>query len=40
MWQDIVITISNLLFTYALFPQIYHGFKTRKSGIVIQALSQ
>jgi len=36
MWEDIVITLANLLFTYALVPQVYHGFKTKKSGIVLQ----
>ena len=36
IWQDIVITIANLLFTYALIPQVYHGFKTKKGAMVFQ----
>jgi glycerol-3-phosphate responsive antiterminator len=36
VWQDITITIANLLFTYALVPQVYHGFKTKKKTVVIQ----
>lgn len=36
IWQDIVITIANLLFTYALLPQVYHGFKAKKGVMVFQ----
>tara|TARA_Y100000310_G_scaffold105782_1_gene104321 strand:- start:568 stop:822 length:255 start_codon:yes stop_codon:yes gene_type:complete len=36
IWPDIVLTIANLIFTYALFPQVYQGFKTRKGAIVLQ----
>jgi len=36
IWQDIVITIANLLFSYALIPQVYHGFKTKKGVMVLQ----
>ena len=36
MWQDIVITIANLMFTYALIPQVYHGFKTKKGAMIVQ----
>lgn len=36
IWQDIIITLGNLLFAYALIPQVYHGFKTKKSEIVVQ----
>jgi len=36
VWQDIVITIANLLFTYALIPQVYLGFKRRKGFMTIQ----
>jgi len=36
MWQDIIITIANLLFTYALFPQVYYGFKRKKGTITFQ----
>ena len=30
-WQDIVITIANIIFTIALVPQIHHGF-SKKTG--------
>lgn len=36
MWQDIVITISIILFGYALIPQIIQGFKKRKQDINLQ----
>ena len=36
IWQDIVITIAVILFSYALIPQIYQGFKTKKQAIIIQ----
>jgi len=36
IWPDIVLTLANLIFTYALIPQVYHGFKIRKSTIVLQ----
>ena len=36
MWQDIVITICLILFSYALLPQIYQGFKKRKALINLQ----
>ena len=35
-WQDITISIAVILFSYALIPQIYEGFKTKKSTITIQ----
>ncbi len=35
-WQDIVITISIILFAYALVPQIIKGFKKRKQDIALQ----
>ncbi|MBC8435032.1 hypothetical protein H8D91_00845 [archaeon] len=34
VWQDIIISIANLLFTFSLFSQAYHGFK-RKRGFII-----
>ena len=34
LWQDIVLTISNFLFTYSLIPQVLHGFKTKKTTIL------
>ncbi len=36
MWQDIIITISIILFAYALIPQIIKGFKKRKQDIGLQ----
>ena len=35
-WQDIVITICMILFSYALVPQIYQGFKQKKGFINFQ----
>jgi len=35
-WQDIVITICLILFSYALVPQIYQGFKQKKGFINFQ----
>ncbi len=34
IWQDMIITIASLLFTFSLFGQAYHGFK-RKRGFII-----
>jgi len=36
MWQDIVITIANLMLSYAVVPQVYHGFKTKKGHMTFQ----
>jgi len=36
MWQDIIITIMMIAFSYALLPQVYYGFKQKKSTINIQ----
>jgi len=36
IWQDLVITISVILFSYALLPQIYQGFKNKKGHINLQ----
>ena len=36
IWQDIVISISTLLFSYALIPQIIHGFRNKKKTITTQ----
>jgi hypothetical protein len=36
LWQDIVITIANILFSYALIPQVYHGFKTKQGVMTLQ----
>ncbi|MBR9706614.1 hypothetical protein GOV14_06270 [Candidatus Pacearchaeota archaeon] len=34
--QDLVITVANLIFTYALIIQVFHGFRTQKISITIQ----
>jgi len=36
VWQDIVITIVMISFSYALLPQIYQGFKKKKGFINLQ----
>jgi len=36
MWQDILITIVNIIFGYALIPQVYKGFKEKKRHIAFQ----
>jgi len=36
VWPDIVLTLANLIFTYALIPQVYEGFKTKRGAIVLQ----
>ncbi|MFA6427746.1 MAG: hypothetical protein WCW16_04900 [Candidatus Magasanikbacteria bacterium] len=33
IWQDIVITIASIVFSLALFPQVYYGFKNKKGTI-------
>ena len=35
VWQDIIISISQILFSIALLPQIYLGFKNRKCSITL-----
>ena len=34
-WQDIVITIANLIFAYSLINQVYYGFKTKKGLLTL-----
>lgn len=36
MWQDTLITIIIIFFSYALVPQIYKGFKEKKGFIDFQ----
>ncbi|MBU0981444.1 hypothetical protein KKC94_02010 [Patescibacteria group bacterium] len=36
IWQDLVITIVNIVFTTALLPQVYHGFKEKIGPIKLQ----
>ena len=33
LWQDILITTASFVFSLALFPQIYYGFKEKKGHI-------
>ncbi|MCK4550821.1 MAG: hypothetical protein KAT91_02615 [Candidatus Aenigmarchaeota archaeon] len=35
VWQDIVISIVNIVFIIALVPQIYNGFKLKKGSVII-----
>ncbi len=35
-WQDLIITIGNLVFSISLIPQIYHGFKEKTGPIKYQ----
>ena len=35
IWQDIVITIANLMFTYSLVNQVVYGFKKKKGFLTI-----
>ena len=36
VWQDIVITLANLVLGYALVPQVYQGFKNKKGYLNLQ----
>jgi len=36
MWQDNIITLANLIFAYALIPQVLQGFKEKKAHINFQ----
>jgi len=36
IWQDFVITGVNIVFAYALIPQVYQGFKEKKGFINFQ----
>ena len=35
VWQDILISLSNLLFTYSLVHQVIHGFKKRRGFLTL-----
>lgn len=39
VWQDIVITIVIIFFSYALIPQIIKGFKEKRKLIAFQTTS-
>lgn len=36
MWQDIIISLGIVLASYALIPQVVHGFKIKKKTITTQ----
>lgn len=36
MWQDWIITGVNIIFAYALIPQVYQGFKNKRAYINFQ----
>ena len=36
IWQDLTISVVNLLLVYSIIPQIYQGFKRKKGFITIQ----
>lgn len=38
IWQDLVISVSSLVFSLSLVPQVYEGFRTKK-GLVTMATS-
>tara|TARA_Y100000310_G_scaffold227213_1_gene229427 strand:+ start:188 stop:436 length:249 start_codon:yes stop_codon:yes gene_type:complete len=33
VWQDIAISMAEIVFSISLFPQIYLGFRTRRGDI-------
>ncbi len=35
MWQDIVVAIANIMFSYSLIHQVYHGFIEKKGFLTI-----
>ena len=35
-WQDLVITIANILFSASLIPQVYCGYKEKSGPIKFQ----
>jgi len=36
VWQDIAITIATIVFSCALIPQVYKGFKEKRGVIALQ----
>ena len=36
IWQDVVVGAVNIVFMYAMIPQLLYGFKTRRGLISIQ----
>ncbi len=39
LWQDGVMIITSIMFSYALIPQVYKGFKLKKGLITLQTSS-
>lgn len=37
IWQDIVITIASIIFSVALIPQVYYGFRDKVGPIAYSA---
>ena len=35
IWQDIVLTVANLIFSLSLIPQVYEGYRKKKGFITI-----
>ena len=35
-WQDLIITLANIIFSYTLIPQVLKGFKDKKPHINFQ----
>jgi hypothetical protein len=35
IWQDIVVSIANLLFTYSTAHQVYYGFRKKKGLLTL-----
>lgn len=36
IWQDFVLMIANLLFTYSIFSQVYYGFKWKRGLVILR----
>ena len=36
IWQDIVIAVANLMFTFSLVSQVYHGFIEKRGFIILK----
>lgn len=36
VWQDILISVASIIFSVALIPQVYHGFKKKIGPIKLQ----
>ena len=39
VWQDILISVANVLFSYSLIHQVYHGFKKKEGAMTLTASS-